>query len=564
MSLCLVLTLFVLAGILRASQTPPKIPADRAPLTAKEIADGYRGGEIIVKPRTGVSPDSLDTAEAGEGYALLKKLSSLSGMRVLEIPAGVSVQDAISHLQSTGRYEFAELNRIHRVKATPNDTYFSQQWSLKNTGSTGGKSGADIKAVSGWDIQHDASSVIVAVIDTGIRLTHPDLSSNLWTNTGEIAGNGIDDDHNGYIDDVHGINATVSAYTAAGGSPSDDNGHGTHLAGIIGASGNNGVGISGVAWRVQIMPLKAAGADGRSTVSDELECIQYAIDHHASIINASYGQEVTGSGFSQAEYYAMQSAQHAGIIVVAAAGNSSANIDLFRDYPACYALDNVIAVGSSADLDDASLFSNYGSGTCELFAPGESILSLYNGADTGTNAYAILSGTSMAAPHVVGVLALLKARFPSDAYRQLINRLLRGVDPIAALADKAQTGGRLSLYGALSTTDNRPFNDDFASRAHLQGANVSVRSSNQWGSVETGEPQHAGIASYASLWWDWTAPTNGQVTLDSSGGAFDAGVAVYTGDTLSTLTPVAGAYDTTTSNHTGRLSFAALAGTSYR
>ncbi|HVS52537.1 MAG TPA: PQQ-binding-like beta-propeller repeat protein [Opitutaceae bacterium] len=430
----------------------------------------------------------------------------------------------------------------------PNDPSFAQQWDLNNTGQSGGVAGADIGAVAAWDTLSNASSVIVGVVDTGIRLTHTDLAANLWTNPSPNTS--------GYLGDLHGINATVSTTSTSSGDPTDNDGHGSHVSGTIGAVGNNGVGITGIAWNARLMALKALGSDGSGTDSSIIACLDYAIAHGVSIINASYGSSV----YSSAEFDAMKRVHDAGIIFVAAAGNDSHSNDAVGDYPSGYPLDNIVAVAATTRTDDFASYSSYGPGLVELAAPGSSILSTYNTSDT---AYQTLDGTSMAAPHVVGALALLKARFPSDTYRQLINRLLRSVTPLPALAGKVQTAGRLNLARALASTDNRPFNDDFASRATLAGSVVRARSSNVGATTETGEPSLAGVTGGHSLWWTWTASISGQVAIDTAGSDYDTTVAVYTGNTLPALALVA-ANDDDTGVTTSRVVINATAGTTYQ
>jgi outer membrane protein assembly factor BamB len=511
------------------------------PLTAKEIAQGYRDRVLLAKPHAAARA-TVDAAEAREGVRVRRKYSRFGDLRVVDLDATDTPSAALARLKATGRYEFVEPDYVRTASVVPNDPRFgTDQWSLNNTGTNG--PGADIKAVTAWDTLHDAPNVIVAVIDSGIRATHEDIAANLWTST----------------TGTHGINATLSTSDPNYGNPNDDHGHGTHVAGIIGAVGNNGAGISGVAWQVQIMSLKFLDSTGTGVVSDEIECFDYAIAHGAQIINGSFGDTTGGSTFSQSELSAITRARDAGLIFVAAAGNDTTNMDVTRQYPASFPLDNIVAVGSSTNRDEVSVFSNYGSGAVELFAPGENILSL---GYASNSSYILKSGTSMAAPHVAGALALLKAKFAADSYHQLINRLLRSVDPGAKFAGKCQTGGRLNLAKALASTDNRPFNDDFAARAHLSGANIAARASNLGATGETGEPLHAGVGSGASLWWEWTAPAGGSVTVDTNGSAFDTVLAVYTGTALTGLAPVA-ANDDSGGSVTSRATFTAQAGVTY-
>ncbi len=546
-----------------AAQTAP----DSAYFTPKEIAQGFRERVIMAKPHAGRRA-TVDAEEARERMRVRRKYPRFDGLRTIELDAGDSADAAIARLRATGRYEFVERDYLRHADVTPNDTRFTEQWALNNNGASNGVIDADIKATQAWDVRTDASAIIVAVIDSGVRLSHPELIPNLWVNPRETAGNGRDDDGNGYIDDVNGINAIVPLNTVGNGNPNDDNGHGTHVAGIIGAAGNNGAGISGVAWRVRIMALKGLAAGGTGANSDLVECINYAIDNGAQIINASYGAAAatTGLGFSASELTAIRRARDAGVIFVASAGNDGTDNDLALKYPTSHRVDNVVSVGNITRRDDLSgSSSNFGSGSVDLYAPGTEILSLSNAADTGASAYIVRTGTSMSAPHVVGALALIRAQFPNDTYRQAINRMLRSVDVLPLLVGKSQTGGRLNVFRALTSTDNRPFNDDFANRARLAGSNFLIRSSNVGATSEisSGEPAILSQIPGASLWWEWTPAATAPVRLSTAGSGYDTLVAVYSGTALSALTPVA-ANDDDGIATTSRLEFTAQAGATYQ
>ena len=392
---------------------------------------------------------------------------------------------------------------------------------LNNTGGNPtvpgpGIAGADIHAAAAWNTRTDASSVVVAVLDSGALLTHADLVANLWQNPEE----GTD----GYVNDLYGINATVPPANAGSGNPLDNDGHGTHVSGIIGAVGNNGTDTSGVAWKAQLMEVKFIGSNGSGSTSAEIAGLDFALSHGAALVNASFGS----SQSSQSEFAALQRLQAAGIILVVAAGNDGEDNDLSPAYPASYLLDNIVTVACSDNRDDAVFFTGYGSGAVDLFAPGYNIVSLYNNGNTAT---ATLSGTSMSTPFVTGSLALLKAQYPSDTYRQLINRLLRSVDPNFNFTGRAQTGGRLDLAQAITSAPgaNTPFNDNFAARARLVGAGMAVRSSNAGASREPGEPTVAGNPGGASLWWEWTAPLAGTVSLTTAASAYPTLLGAYSG-----------------------------------
>jgi subtilisin family serine protease len=298
--------------------------------------------------------------------------------------------------------------------------------------------------MAAWDLNTDASSVLVCVIDSGLRVTHEDLAGNLWNNPNEIPANGIDDDANGYIDDVHGINAIEGS-----GNLVDEPSHGTHVAGTLGAVGTNGMGIVGVAWRARIMGCKFLDANFEGAVSDAIECIEYAKANGAKVINASWGGITSGPFFSTALYDAIADARDAGIIFVAAAGNFSLNNDDSSNafFPASFDLDNIISVAATTRDDDLAHFSDYGADTVDLGAPGYVVYSCLSTAD---NAYGYDNGTSMSSPQVAAACALAWARFPNENYQQIIQRVLAGVDVVPALVGKCRTGGRLNLEKILS------------------------------------------------------------------------------------------------------------------
>lgn len=514
------LALLLLAGLAGAAA------AESDPITPEESTRGFRARTLLAKPRADLG--AVQRAETAQRIKLLRTHARLGGLRTLETDGTEDVKAVIARLQATGLYDYIEPDYIRTLHAVPNDPRFAaDQWSLDNTGQSGGTAGADIRATAAWEIQREAPDVIVAVMDTGVRLDHEDLTTNLWRNPAEFGARpNIDDDNNGYLDDVFGINATLERTHALAGEPWDDHGHGSHVAGIIGAVGDNGKGVSGVAWKVQILPLKFIGQRG-GTVSAAVACIDYAIAKNARIINGSYGS----IAYSQAEFDAIKRARDAGIIFVASAGNDSQEINHLPEYPAAYPLDNIVAVASTTRQDKLASYSTYGSGLVELAAPGSSVLSL---SATSPTAFASRSGTSMAAPHVAGALALLKQKFPKDNYRALINRLLSSVDVIPALDHKVHTNGRLNLLRALTTTETRPFNDDFSRRAVITGTFNSARGSNQYATNEPAEPNHGVPGTTGSLWWGWTAPVaTGKATIATTGSGIDTVLAIY-------LVPAAG------------------------
>lgn len=533
--------------------------------TTKEKLQGFLDQTILAKPKQS-QLGSIDTDEAKENWVKLKTFQRFGALRVLQVKAGDSAQDSINRLIATGRYEFVEPDYLRHAYSTsstaPNDTNFTSQWGLSNMGNNPGIPGpgvanADIHALTAWaNTRYDASNVIVGVIDTGALMTHQDLISNLWNNP---KPNGTTSNGFQYVNAAHGLNSTVGSGSVNSGNPTDDNGHGTHVSGIIGAQGNNGLTTSGVAWSVQLMPLKFLTATGGGSTSNEISCIDFAIANGAQIINASYGSNV----YSSSEYTAIQALQSAGIILVVAAGNVAEDIDLTPSYPSSYLLDNIVCVAASDNRDDVVFFSSTGSGLVDLAAPGYQILSLSNSSTTAT---ATLSGTSMATPFVTGSLALLRAQFPTDTYRQLINRLLRHVDLNVNFNNRVETGGRLNLASALASplNENTPFNDSFQTRAHVSGSRIAVRSSNVGASLDSLEPLIGGYTGGASLWWEWTAPVSGPVSLTTTGSNFLTLAGVFSGTSLSALNPIASARATGTSaSTTASLNFNAVAGSVY-
>jgi subtilisin family serine protease len=354
------------------------------------------------------------------------------------------LKERIRALLATGAFKYVEPDYELTTALTPTDARFTDGtlWGLKNTGQSGGVVGADINAEAAWNITTGAAGVIVAVIDTGIRHTHQDLATQMWVNPDEIPGNGLDDDEDGYVDNVHGINAIVDS-----GNPMDDSDHGTHCAGTIGAAANSGGPHVGVAWTVRLMACKFLDANGSGNTSDAIECINFAVANGARVLNNSWG----GGPFQQALFDAIVSARDQGVLFVAAAGNGGAdgvgdNNDAAPSYPASYAVDNIISVAAVNRANQLADFSNFGLNTVHLGAPGVAIYSTTSGAD---NEYQVFAGTSMAAPHVSGVAALVLAQTPGITYSELRQRILQGAVPIPALAGKTQAGGRLNALNAL-------------------------------------------------------------------------------------------------------------------
>ncbi|HLP02364.1 MAG TPA: S8 family peptidase, partial [Opitutaceae bacterium] len=354
------------------------------------------------------------------------------------------IEADLAALTATGLYDYVEPDYIQYATALPSDAAFADGtlWGLRNTGQGGGVSGADIDAVAAWDITTGSSAVVVGVIDTGIRYTHQDLAAQVWVNPDEIPGDGIDNDGNGYIDDVHGINAITGS-----GDPMDDNNHGTHCSGTIGASANDAGPIVGVCWNVRLMGLKFLGAGGSGATSDAIKCIEYALEKGVRILSNSWG----GGGYSQALEDAIKTARDQGCLFLAAAGNSGMDADRWDFYPACYDVDNIVSVGALDRSDQLASFTNTGLSRVDLAAPG---VDIYSSVASGDSAYASFNGTSMATPHVAGVAALLLARYPALTATELRNRLLCSTREVAALRSYSWSGGAVDAYRALTIAED--------------------------------------------------------------------------------------------------------------
>jgi thermitase len=349
------------------------------------------------------------------------------GLELVDPEPGVSVGGAVADLERMDGVLYAEPDRVVHQTATPNDPLLSYEWGLTT-----------IRAPGAWDVTTGSSEVTMAVVDTGIDASHPDLAPNLWSNPGESGAgretNGRDDDGNGRIDDVHGWD-----FVDSDAQPQDGNGHGTHVAGTIAARGNDATGVVGVSWSAGLMALRVLGDDGSGFVSDAVSAYAYAARSGARVVNASLG----GDSFSRAERDAIAAAPST--LFVVAAGNDGVDNDVTSAYPCDYDLANVICVAAS-DRDDAlASFSNYGATNVDLAAPGVEIASTWPG-----GRYALLDGTSMATPHVSGAAVLLLAHDAGLTVAGLRTALLSSTDPVPALAGRVATGGRLDVAAALA------------------------------------------------------------------------------------------------------------------
>jgi subtilisin family serine protease len=402
-------------------------------------------GEYLVKFRAPTGRAYAASALSASGLNVKRTFVSVPGLHHVVAAPGVEPSVAAAQLARRPDVEYVEPNFIVHATATPDDPLFPRLWALHNTGQLGGTSTvyADIGALAAWDITTGDPSVVIAVIDTGTDYTHPDLAANIWVNQVECNNNGLDNDGDGYVNDCHGINAITHS-----GDPMDDYFHGTHVAGTIGAVGNNAVGVTGVNWHVTLLPCKFLDSTGTGTTGDAITCFDYIAlkkDHGVNVIasNNSWG----GGAYSQALADAIVAQRTRGILVIAAAGNDSFDNDQLPTHPCSYDLSNIICV--AAAVDSVLIFSNYGIGTVHLAAPGLGILST-----VPKGGYDTFDGTSMATPHVTGVVALLKAQDPTRDWRALKNLVLAGTVPPTQGRIPTLTGGRLRADNSLTCSNS--------------------------------------------------------------------------------------------------------------
>lgn len=427
--------------------------------TAQADSKKFDSEKIIVKFKSNLSQEDEKMFLEKNDFVSMKKIIGNNSKNELinekikargidrifsvEIKKGVDIEKTVEKLKNDSYIEYAEPNYIlSNFETIPNDEYFSELWGMNNTGQTGGIVDADIDAVEAWDATTGSNDVVVAIIDTGIDYNNPDLAQNIWINPNEIAGDNIDNDGNGFIDDVHGWD-----FYNNDNDPMDDDSHGTHCAGIIGAVGNDEAGVVGVNWNVKMMPVKFLSAEGYGSSEGAIQSIIYAATMGVDIMSNSWG----GGYYSSAEEDVISFVNDLGILFVASAGNYGTDNDMIGNYPSNYNVPNIIAVAATDNNDQKASFSNYGLTTVDLGAPGVSIYSTIL-----NNEYAYYDGTSMAAPHVSGVAGLIKARFPNADSLEMKTRILNGVDVVSSLVGKTVTGGRLNAFAALDDDDISP------------------------------------------------------------------------------------------------------------
>ncbi len=430
-------------------------------LKANTRADKNVAAEVLVRFKPGVTLEQIRRIASANNDRLTDEIESVGGLSViddLDNADAKTVAAQYSAMSDTVAYAEPNLqimlddpiqkdltkNGVYYqpTEAQPNDPQFGDQWALNNLGQENGKQRADIDALKAWSKTKGSQDVVVAVLDSGVDFTHVDLRENMWIRPESVPA--YTDDELGTFNDINGFNGTDKI-----ADPMDDNGHGTHCAGIIGAEGDNDEGIAGINWHVKIMPLKFLGRGGSGTTEDAIEAINYAIDRkkhgvNIRIISASWGSTAR----SQALEDTIRAAGDAGILFVAAAGNDGSNNDNRPHYPSNYDLPNVISVAALDRNDQLASFSNFGVKTVHIAAPGKDILSTWL-----NDGYREASGTSMATPYVSGVAALVIANEPNISMVKLRARLMSSVDKIDALNGKVASGGRICAAKALGMSD---------------------------------------------------------------------------------------------------------------
>ena len=485
----------------------------------------YVPDRLLVRFRAPIGAPARTIIHADVGATVVKTYTTIDNLQLVGLAPGSDVGQAIEQYRSRPDVLYAEPDWIvHAIDTIPDDPDFADLWGLHNTGQSGGTADADIDAPAAWDLGTGSSDVIVVVIDSGVDYNHEDLAGNMFQNTPDCNTNGVDDDGNGFVDDCHGID-TVNNDS----DPIDDNDHGTHVSGTIGAVGNNSVDVTGVNWNVSIMACKFLDSDGSGPTSGAIDCFGY-IDTmydagHTNIVasNNSWG----GGGFSQALADAIDSNRERGILAIAAAGNDGTDNDLFPSYPSNYFLPNIIAVAATDRNDGIASFSQFGSTSIHIGAPWVAILST-----TRNDTYQSFQGTSMATPHVAGVAALMRAQNPSWDWLDIKNRLLAGGDNTSAMSDTTVTGKRLSAFGSLTCSNSivnarlQPLTDTVL---RLPGSTVNLASLH----INCGEPNGSVSVSVSS------SEGNSTIDLEDDGLGNDlvAGDGIYSGTyTASTAT----------------------------
>jgi subtilisin family serine protease len=443
------------AATLTGGAAPALAASPEAPDVAPSASAPYVPGEVLVRYRDGTSASERAQARSEQAATLERKLP-LKNTELLKLEPGDSVRETAKDLEDQSDVVYAQPNFIRTADSvTPNDPSFGQLWGLDNQGQAingvSGLADADIDAPEAWGATTGNPNVTVAVVDTGVDSSRPDLAPNLWTNPGETGtdshgddkkSNGVDDDSDGKVDDWQGWDFVFGDTV-----PNDPNGHGTHVSGTIGARGNDGTGVAGVTWSSKIMPVRVLGSNGSGNDANVAAGFVFAAQHGAKVVNASLG------GDGDPTVLAAAIAQSPNTLFVVAAGNSSADVDTSPEYPCAIPAPNVVCVAATTQTDGLASFSNYGSQGVDLAAPGVRVLSTCppgaSGIQCPSSGFKYLSGTSMATPHVSGVAALVDADQPGASVAQVKETLLDSVDYLPSLDGRTVTGGRVNAARAL-------------------------------------------------------------------------------------------------------------------
>jgi subtilisin family serine protease len=418
-------------------------------LYAQAAAPESAPGQFLVRLKNPARAYDPRVLERSLGGAIIDKVRD--DLVLVQRPKSEPLEAALKTLRDDPNVTLAEPNYLFKASRVPSDSEYGKLWGLNNIGNLDkdglrGLKGLDINAERAWDITTGSKNVVVAVIDTGVDFKIPDLADNAWTNQAEANGKpGIDDDNNGYVDDIHGFN-----FVANNGNVTDDNGHGSHVSGTIGARGDDGRGVVGVNWNVSIMAVKFLDSQGSGSLANAVKAIDYARKNGAKILSNSWG----GGGFTQTLKDAIEETRKADQVFVAAAGNDGADNDKTPTYPASYQVDNIIAVAAVDNRGDLAYFSNFGVNSVHIAAPGVNILS------TVPKGFDIYSGTSMATPHVAGVAALVSSANPNFTYAEIKKRILDSARPLNTLRGQIATGGMLDAYYALTGGNPPPDPND--------------------------------------------------------------------------------------------------------
>ena len=457
------------------------------PITqAAEKEETFVVNELLVKYTDGTTSAAARLANERFGARVVREFPEI-GWQLVELPKNLSVSEAATLYSSFAGIEFAQPNYIYKIQATPNDPSYGSLYGMTK-----------IDAPTAWNTTTGSQNVVVAVIDTGVRTTHEDLAANMWRNPGETAANNVDDDGNGYVDDVFGYDFIRNDAT-----PDDEYNHGTHCAGTIGAVGNNSKGVAGVNWNVRIMALKIHDATGNSTAAKIIEAYAYVRlmrlrGVNVRVTNNSYGGCNEACGFDQATKDAIDAAGDADILNIFAAGNAATNNDTAPQYPASYTSPSILAVAASNSTDAKASFSGYGATSVDLAAPGVGILSTVSGSDT---AYSNFSGTSMATPHTAGAAALLAAAQPNLSAASLKASLINNVNVLANWNGIVKSNGRLNIANAINNPTVCSFN--------LASASQNVEAAGVVGSLAVSAAANCDFTIASQV--DWINVTNGSV-----------------------------------------------------